>query len=76
MCFYMTYGGLRFVDIRLKNKALLNKWIRRYRVELGALRRAIIEGKYKGKKRFIALFRESHEIFKLMEEHHKAFIFP
>ncbi|GMJ04569.1 hypothetical protein like AT3G24255 [Hibiscus trionum] len=40
------HGGLGFFDLRLKNRALLNKWIWRYSVEPDSLWRKIIDAKY------------------------------
>ena len=46
MCTNSEYGGLGLVDISLKNRTLLNKWIWRYGEELGVLWRSIIDDKY------------------------------
>ena len=48
VCTYKEFGGLRIVDLRLKNRALLNKWIWRFRKEQDALRRSVITTKYRG----------------------------
>ncbi|XWS09878.1 hypothetical protein CRYUN_Cryun39dG0027400 [Craigia yunnanensis] len=44
----MKYGGLRIVELKLKNRALLNKWIWRYGEKLDVLWRLIITSKYEG----------------------------
>ena len=46
MCTNSKYGGLGLVDISLKNRVLLNKWIWRYGEELGVLWRSVIDDKY------------------------------
>ncbi|XVE86117.1 hypothetical protein DITRI_Ditri18aG0010600 [Diplodiscus trichospermus] len=48
ICQYKELGGLGFVDIKLKNKALLCKWIWRFAEEKGPLWRNIIVDKYGG----------------------------
>ena len=48
MCNLKEFGGLGIVDFRLKNRALLNKWIWRYGEEPNAMWRLIIASKYGG----------------------------
>ena len=48
VCSFTEYGGLVLVQISLKNRALLNKWIWWYGMESRSLWRAVIECKYGG----------------------------
>ena len=47
MCNLKEFGGLEFVDLGLKNKALLNKWIWRFGEEPKAPWRSLIYNKYR-----------------------------
>ncbi|XVF82053.1 hypothetical protein PTKIN_Ptkin16aG0012400 [Pterospermum kingtungense] len=48
ICLPKKVGGLGFVDLRLKNRTLLNKWIWRFGIEKEALWRKVIIDKYGG----------------------------
>ena len=48
VCNLKENGGLGIVDLRLKNRALLNKWIWRYGYEPKAMWKSIIVSKYGG----------------------------
>ena len=48
MCNLKVNGGLGIVDIGIKNKALLNKWVLRYGKKPNAMWRVIIASKYGG----------------------------
>ncbi|XVF73335.1 hypothetical protein PTKIN_Ptkin12aG0193100 [Pterospermum kingtungense] len=48
ICQPKRFGGLDIVDLKLKNRALLNKWVWRYGVEKEALWRKVISDKYGG----------------------------
>ena len=46
VCNLKENGGLGIVDVGIKNRALLNKWVWRYGDEPNAMWRAIIASKY------------------------------
>ncbi|GMJ07534.1 hypothetical protein HRI_004422600 [Hibiscus trionum] len=46
VCKPKTYGGLGIRDIRMKNRAMLNKWVWRYGCERSSLWRKIVDAKY------------------------------
>ena len=48
MCNLKENGGLDIGVVRIKNRALLSKWVWRYGEEPSALWRAIIDSKYEG----------------------------
>ena len=63
VCSYTEHGGLGFVQISLKNRALLNKWIWRYGTEPRALWRAVIDSKYGGSWNDLLPFTRNHKRF-------------
>ncbi|XVE88638.1 hypothetical protein DITRI_Ditri19aG0085600 [Diplodiscus trichospermus] len=48
ICNSIDNGGLGIVDLKLKNRALMNRWIWRFGVEKDALWRKVVDAKYGG----------------------------
>ncbi|XVF13719.1 hypothetical protein REPUB_Repub08aG0231800 [Reevesia pubescens] len=48
LCTFKEFGGLGLVDLKLKNRALLNKWAWRYSKENESFWRSVIDSKYGG----------------------------
>ena len=48
LCNLKENGGLGFMDVGIKNRALLNKWVWRYDEESSVMWRMIIVSKYGG----------------------------
>ncbi|XVE62137.1 hypothetical protein DITRI_Ditri06bG0094700 [Diplodiscus trichospermus] len=48
VCNSLEHGGLGFVDLKLKNRVLMNKWIWRYGMEEDALWSKVTNSKYGG----------------------------